>query len=124
MRPRGGSRVAEVRWCSLHLRVDGEGDCGGCLMVVRERRCWMREDGTVVVLRRRAAEVGCGCHGWNKLHARGEDYVKVLPWWFSSVFQRGQVRKMVAQGARWSDVEMAAAAAMVMEGKLGLGFHV
>ena len=20
-----------------------------------------------------AAEVGCGCHGWNKLHARGED---------------------------------------------------
>ena len=23
------------------------------------------EDGTVVVLRRRAAEVGCGCHGWN-----------------------------------------------------------
>ena len=51
MRPRGGSRVVEVRWCSLHLRVDGEGDCGGCLMVVRERRCWMREDGTVVVFR-------------------------------------------------------------------------
>jgi len=22
---------------------------------------------------------------------RGEDYVKVLPWWFSSVFQQGQV---------------------------------
>ncbi|QCD81147.1 hypothetical protein DEO72_LG2g1471 [Vigna unguiculata] len=26
MRPRGGSRVAEVQWCSLHLRVDGEGE--------------------------------------------------------------------------------------------------
>jgi len=24
-----------------------------------------------------AAEVGCGCHGWNKLHARGEDELAV-----------------------------------------------
>ncbi|QCD93155.1 hypothetical protein DEO72_LG5g1226 [Vigna unguiculata] len=31
----------------------------------------------MVVLRRRAAEVGCGCHGWNKLHARGEDELAV-----------------------------------------------
>jgi len=30
-----------------------------------ENRCVNVEDGTVVVLRRRAAEVGCGCHGWN-----------------------------------------------------------
>ena len=63
MRPRGGSRVAEVRWCSLHLRVDGEGDCGGCLMVVRERRCWMREDGTVVVFRDGGAKARRWCCG-------------------------------------------------------------
>ena len=61
MRPRGGSRVAEVQWCSLHLRVDGEGDCGGCLMVVRERRCWMREDGTVVVFRDGGAKARRWC---------------------------------------------------------------
>jgi len=63
MRPRGGSRVAEVQWCSLHLRVDGEGDCGGCLMVVRERRCWMREDGTVVVFRDGGAKARRWCCG-------------------------------------------------------------
>jgi len=41
------------------------------------RCCSARENGTVVVLRRRSAEVGCGCHGWNKLHARGEDELAV-----------------------------------------------
>jgi len=60
------------------------------------RCCSAREDGTVVVLRRRATEVGCGCHGWNKLHARewrkmvvavAAPWCAERQWWLEEVLQ-------------------------------------
>ena len=87
----GARRMVECSRCCCR--------CGGEKMVLRELAV-VENDGTLLWLCARrwncggvaaATDGGAG--------TRGEDYVKVLPWWFSSVFRRGQVRKMVAQGA-------------------------
>jgi len=87
----GARRMVECSRCCCR--------CGGEKMVLRELAVVGNDGALLWLCARRWNCGGVAAATDGGAGTRGEDYMKVLPWWFNSVFRRGQVRKMVAQGA-------------------------